>query len=159
MQWAAAEKKAAVVNLSLGGPDGPDADPLEEAVDTLSKKYGTLFVTAAGNDGRAGTVSSPGSADAALTVGAVDRSDALADFSSEGPRIGDGAVKPDITAPGVDIVAARATGTAMGSTVDDFYTAESGTSARPAPAAPPHPPGCSPPVPTRWPCPPGARHR
>lgn len=128
MQWAAAEKKVDVVNLSLGGPDGPEVDPLEEAVDTLSKEYGTLFVTAASNDGRAGTVSSPGSADAALTVGAVDRSDALADFSSEGPRVGDDAVKPDITAPGVDIVAARATGTGIGSTVDGSYTAASGTS-------------------------------
>ena len=46
-----------------------------------------------------------------LTVGAVDRQDRLATFSSRGPRVGDEALKPDLTAPGVGIVAARAAGT------------------------------------------------
>ena len=87
-----------------------------------------LFVIAAGNEGFPRTVSSPGSADAALTVGAVDRSDALAGFSSQGPRVGDDALKPDITAPGVGIVAARATGTEMGTPVDERYMTASGTS-------------------------------
>ena len=129
MQWAAAEKKATVVNLSLGGTDTPETDPVEAAVDALTAAHGTLFVVSAGNRGPAdGTVASPGSAAAALTVGAVDRSDALARFSSRGPREGDGGLKPDITAPGVDIVAARATGTEMGTVVDDSYTMESGTS-------------------------------
>src|SRR5690606_29093359 len=83
----------------------------------------------AGNDGPGdGTVTMPGTADLALTVGAVDRDDRIADFSSRGPRAGDAALKPDLTAPGVGIVAARADGTAMGQPVDEFYTAESGTS-------------------------------
>ena len=128
MQWAA-EQHATVANLSLGGPDDADLDPLEEAVNTLTAQSGTLYVIAAGNDGPAAhTVSSPGSADAALTVGAVDRSDAIAPFSSRGPRTGDDAVKPDLTAPGVGIVAARAAGTSEGSPVGDTYTALSGTS-------------------------------
>ena len=55
-----------------------------------------------------------GTADAALTVGAVDRYDQLAGFSSRGPRLGDGAIKPDITAPGVDIAAARAANSVFG---------------------------------------------
>ena len=58
----------------------------------------------------------------------MDRDDALADFSSRGPRLGDAGLKPEITAPGVDIVAARAAGTAMGQPVDNLYTAASGTS-------------------------------
>ncbi|NUT35729.1 MAG: S8 family serine peptidase [Hamadaea sp.] len=128
MHWAAVDQRADVVNLSLGGPDGPGVDPLEEAIGTLSAQYGTLFVVAAGNEGRAATIESPGSADAALTVGAVDRSDTLAGFSAQGPRIGDDAVKPDITAPGVGIVAARAAGTGMDTPVDDSHTAASGTS-------------------------------
>ncbi|MEU1725108.1 S8 family serine peptidase [Nonomuraea sp. NPDC005692] len=123
MEWAATEVKAKIVNMSFGGPDEPGLDPIEQAVNTLSQATGTLFVTAAGNDGGEGTVNSPGSADAALTVGAVDRSDQLAPFSSTGPRIGDHAVKPDITAPGVDIVAAAAAGTA-----DEAHVAMSGTS-------------------------------
>ncbi|MFI5734283.1 S8 family serine peptidase [Kribbella sp. NPDC051587] len=87
------------------------------------------LVVAAGNEGpRAGTVDSPGSADAALTVGAVDKQDQLADFSSVGPRVGDGAVKPDVTAPGVDIVAARSKAATIGTPVGDKYLQLSGTS-------------------------------
>ncbi|MFF0151396.1 S8 family serine peptidase [Micromonospora sp. NPDC005203] len=128
MQWAAVEKKAAVVNLSLGGWDTPEVDPLEEAVQTLTAQTGTLFVIAAGNDGADGSVGSPASADAALAVGAVDRDDELADFSSRGPRVGDEALKPDITAPGVDIVAARSANGVIGDPVGDRYVTISGTS-------------------------------
>ncbi|QFZ24117.1 peptidase S8 [Saccharothrix syringae] len=127
MQWAA-DQGADVVNLSLGGGDTPELDPLEEAVDTLSARTGTLFVIAAGNNSRPGTISSPGSADAALTVGAVDRQDGIAPFSSRGPRVGDGAVKPDLTAPGVDIVAARSGSGTVGTPVDEGHVALSGTS-------------------------------
>ncbi|MFF5973977.1 S8 family serine peptidase [Streptomyces sp. NPDC012769] len=114
MEWAVAEG-ADVVNVSLGGPDSPGVDPLEATVDRLSAEKGTLFVVAAGNEGEAGasTVGSPGSADAALTVGAVDHDDRLAPFSSTGPRVGDGAVKPDLTAPGVAITAAAAPGSSI----------------------------------------------
>ncbi|WP_238161300.1 S8 family peptidase [Kribbella antibiotica] len=124
MEWAATEMKAKVINMSLGGPDFPDVDPLEEAVNRLTATTGALFVISAGNSGPgAGTVGSPGSADAALTVGAVDHEDKLAGFSSRGPRVGDGAVKPDVTAPGVGIMAAKAGGTA-----GDYYQTMSGTS-------------------------------
>lgn len=111
MEWAVAEG-AKVINLSLGGADDEGVNPVEAAVNRLTKDNGVLFVIAAGNDGErgAGTVGSPGSADAALTVGAVDRADALASFSGKGPRLGDNAVKPEITAPGVEIVAAKAGG-------------------------------------------------
>ncbi|MET0132720.1 MAG: S8 family serine peptidase, partial [Kibdelosporangium sp.] len=128
MQWAA-EQGADVINMSLGGFDSPEVDPLEEAVNTLSAQYGTLFVIAGGNSGPgAGTIGSPGSADAALTVGAVDRDNKIADFSSVGPREGGGTIKPDITAPGVEIVAARHADGRIGQPVGDGYTALSGTS-------------------------------
>ncbi|MEV5963280.1 S8 family peptidase [Kribbella sp. NPDC051952] len=129
MEWAATEVKAKVVNLSLGGTDTPEIDPLEEAVNRLTAETGTLFVIAAGNDGPGDhTVGSPGSADAALTVGAVDKQDKLADFSSRGPRVGDGAVKPDVTAPGVAIVAAKAKDSKIGTPVGDQYLELDGTS-------------------------------
>ncbi|WP_258401756.1 S8 family serine peptidase, partial [Micromonospora noduli] len=127
MQWAAVEKKAAVVNMSLSGWDTPEVDPVEEAVQTLTAQTGTLFVLAAGNDGSDGSVGSPASADAGLAVGAVDRDDELADFSSRGPRVGDDALKPDITAPGVDIVAARSATGVTGAPVGDRYVTLSGT--------------------------------
>ncbi|MBO0512689.1 S8 family peptidase [Streptomyces beijiangensis] len=129
MEWAA-EQHADIVSMSLGGTDNVGTDPLEEAVDTLSADGGPLFVIAAGNAGPSeyGTVGTPGSADAALTVGAVDKNDVMASFSSSGPRLGGGAIKPDVTAPGVGIVAARAAGTTMGTPGPDGYTAASGTS-------------------------------
>ncbi|NUW35986.1 S8 family serine peptidase [Nonomuraea sp. SMC257] len=123
MQWAV-EQGARVVNLSLGSPDTPGADPLEEAVRTLSERYGTLFVTAAGNYGADRTLISPGTADAALQVGAVSKSGEQAEFASRGPRAGDDGLKPDITAPGVDITAARG----KDSPGDGSYVAMSGTS-------------------------------
>ncbi|MCW6004649.1 S8 family serine peptidase [Micromonospora sp. CPCC 205371] len=105
MEWAVAEG-ADIVNMSLGGPTTDGTDPLAQAVNRLSAS-GTLFVVAAGNRGKAQSVATPASASSALSVGAVDGSDALASFSSRGPRLGDYAIKPEITAPGVDIDAAR----------------------------------------------------
>ncbi|MBM0206042.1 S8 family serine peptidase [Micromonospora sp. STR1s_5] len=98
MQWAASQG-ADVVNLSLSGPDTPGIDPMEEAVDALTEQYGTLFVVAAGNSGPgANTIGSPGSAAAALTVGAsttrtssqafrpADREPTTADSSRKSPH-------------------------------------------------------------------------
>ncbi len=129
MEWAIGEG-ARIVNLSLGSDAPTDGqDPLSLAVNALSAAHGVLFVASAGNSGPgAGTVGAPGAADAALTVGAVDRRDRLADFSSRGPRLGDSAIKPDLAAPGVDIIAARATGTSLGDPVSARYTRLSGTS-------------------------------
>ncbi|MGW7271119.1 S8 family peptidase [Streptomyces sp. NPDC054864] len=130
MDWAA-EQGADIVNLSLGGGDTPGVDPLEAQVDKLSADKGILFAIAAGNDGAPGSVGSPGSADAALTVGAVDDKDKLAEFSSQGPRVGDGAIKPDVTAPGVDITAAAAPGSVIDQEVGqnpEGYLTISGTS-------------------------------
>jgi subtilisin family serine protease len=128
MEWAA-QQGADIVNLSLGGPDTGEVDPLEQAVESLTARYGTLFVVAAGNR-RANLikVASPGSAPSALTVGAVDRDDTLAWFSLTGPTISDGAVKPDVTAPGVGIVAALHAAGTISPPVEDGYAALSGTS-------------------------------
>jgi hypothetical protein len=127
MEWAAGEG-ARVINMSLGGSATDGTDPMSAAVDEISEATGTLFVVAAGNEGASYQVGTPGAAPDALTVGAVDRQDHIADFSSRGPRLGDEGLKPEITAPGVDIVAARAAGTTMGTPVDELYTAASGTS-------------------------------
>ncbi|MFD4476758.1 S8 family serine peptidase [Streptomyces sp. NPDC058471] len=124
MQWAV-DSDAKIVNLSLGSLDSPGTDPLEEAVARLSGK--ALFVIAAGNDGpEAGTLNSPGSAPAALTVGSVDKQDNIAETSSRGPQA-DGVAKPDLTAPGDDITAARST-QIPGDSESDPYVAMSGTS-------------------------------
>ncbi|MEU5162651.1 S8 family serine peptidase [Streptomyces sp. NPDC020875] len=126
IDWAVAQG-ADVLNLSLGGYDTPEIDPLEAQINKLSAEKGVLFAVAAGNSGPdAGGIGSPGSADAALTVGAVDDNDRLAEFSSVGPRNGDGGLKPDVTAPGVATTAAAATGTTGQN--PPGYTTMSGTS-------------------------------
>ncbi|MFD0056943.1 S8 family serine peptidase [Streptomyces sp. NPDC127168] len=124
MEWAARDQRARIVSMSLGGGPTDGTDPLSLAVNSLSKETGALFTIAAGNSFRNFTVGSPGAADAALTVGAVDSQDALAGFSSRGPRLGDFAVKPEITAPGVDVLAARS----RWAPGEGAYTSMSGTS-------------------------------
>ncbi|UVS78797.1 S8 family serine peptidase [Actinokineospora sp. UTMC 2448] len=129
MEWAAAAG-ADVINMSLGAPFASDGtDPMSLALNRITADTGALFVVSAGNSGpSAGTIGSPAAADAALTVGAVDRDDTLADFSSRGPRWKDNAIKPDITAPGVGIVAAKAAEGQIGDPVGDKHVALSGTS-------------------------------
>ncbi|MFE0632186.1 S8 family serine peptidase [Streptomyces sp. NPDC058864] len=130
MEWAARDQHAKVISMSLGGGATDGTDPLSEAVNRLSEETGALFVIAAGNSGPAPyTVSTPGAADAALTVGAVNGPgkgvDQLAEFSSRGPRVGDNAVKPDLTGPGVNVLAARSQYAPEG---EGAYQTMSGTS-------------------------------
>ncbi len=129
MEWAGA-LGADVANLSLGTSEPSDGtDPMSEALNRISRDSGTLFVVAAGNQGPKGwTVGSPGAADDALTIGSTARDGSLSSFSSRGPREGDGALKPELTAPGEEIVAARAAGTGMAEQINDQYTSLSGTS-------------------------------
>lgn len=128
MEWAA--PRARVINISLGGSPTDGTDPMSQALDTLTTQHGTLFVVAAGNSGRPLTVSSPASAREALAVGSVTKQDTLSSFSSQGPRVVDFAIKPDIAAPGSSIVSARAPGTEVGDLdpVDANYVRVSGTS-------------------------------
>ncbi|WP_052407977.1 S8 family serine peptidase [Allokutzneria albata] len=127
MQWAAAEVKAKVVNMSVGGFPSDGTDPLSMTLNTLSRKHNTLFVVAAGEFGKH-TVRTPASADAALAVGNITRAGQVNERSSTGPRLDDGAVKPEISAPGTGIVAARAAGTGAGEEVEQHYVRKSGTS-------------------------------
>ncbi|MFG2622653.1 S8 family serine peptidase [Streptomyces sp. NPDC048507] len=123
MEWAV-EAKADVVSMSLGDPSQTACDdPLAAAAERLSQQ-GPLFVIAAGNSGPGNnTVSSPGCAPSVLTVGAVDRDDTTAGFSSRGPAGLRHTLKPEIAAPGVGISAA-----AMGGRGVYAYQSMSGTS-------------------------------
>lgn len=108
MEWAV-DQGAAIVSMSLGSSGSPSCSgPGVEAVERLSDR--ALFVVAAGNSSLRGTVSTPGCAPSALTVGAVDRKGGTASFSSRGPSVDGRSAKPDIASQGVDVVAARAGG-------------------------------------------------
>lgn len=122
MEWAALH--ADIVNMSLGGSPTDGTDPMSVALNRITEETGTLFVVAAGNNGGLETVNTPGAAELAITVAAIDKQNRIAGFSSRGLRTGDKAVKPDIAAPGVGILAARsqyASGTGL-------YTSKNGTS-------------------------------
>ena len=192
MFWAAAPQTtqicpglmgldADIVNMSLDSDSRPqrlnssdDADLVSRALNLLAKRYGTLFVTAVGNNGPyLGTaLESPGSAAQSLSVGASAKDydlnhddtysgdscagwqhpatppkdntcengpgaqpSSLASLSSRGPT-GDLWLRPDVVAPGYNIVAPQtSTGTAMaqndlnrGTKVDPLYATASGTS-------------------------------
>ncbi|WP_083733472.1 S8 family serine peptidase [Actinomadura sp. CNU-125] len=130
MTWAAKEAKADVVNLSMSCfCDTPATEPVEQAVNDLSAETGALFVAPAGDLSWPvpGFISLPGAAESALAVSSVDPQDRPAS-AVRGPRTWDYLIKPEIMAPGVGIVGARADGTSAGSPVDDSYTRMSGTS-------------------------------
>ena len=101
-----------VINLSLGEPEvEPTRDVVVQAINGAADA-GVVPVIAAGNDNDeagSGSVGSPGTAADAITVAASTEGDAgpadeIADFSSSGPTPISLEMKPDVTAPGVDIL-------------------------------------------------------
>jgi subtilisin family serine protease len=118
----------AVVNMSFGGPGGPDA-PLSRAANMLMAR-GKLPVAAAGNEGpERGTVGAPAAGELVVAVGAVNKQKKITDYSSRGPA--DGLMKPDLVAPGGDkggpVVSARPRGVPPAGS-PDCYTGVVGTS-------------------------------
>ena len=125
IDWAIRNKdafKIRVLNLSLGHPiyESFRTDPLCRAV-RAAHDAGIVVAVAAGNDGGVGsgfgTITSPGNEPSAITVGAMNdkgtasiEDDEPAWFSAKGPTLIDYVAKPDLVAPGVGIVSARAYG-------------------------------------------------
>jgi subtilisin family serine protease len=95
-----------VINLSLGEPEiDPDRDIVVKAINAAADA-GVVPAIAAGNDFDTfgyGSISSPGDAANAITAAAVSKDDVIADFSSAGPSGIDLGLKPDVSAPGVNI--------------------------------------------------------
>jgi len=115
---------AHVSNNSWGCPPMEGCDPDALLYATNAMRAAGIFVEAsAGNDGPAcETINSPLSLyGSAYTTGAIDRFGQLAGFSSLGPVTADGSgrIKPDIVAPGVQVLSAFPQNT---------YAIESGTS-------------------------------
>ena len=109
-----------VINLSLGHPvyESYKLDPLCQAVEA-AWKAGIVVVVAAGNYGRDnslgtkgyGTIASPGNDPYVITVGAMKANgtpytadDTIASYSSKGPTLVDHIVKPDLVAPGNQVI-------------------------------------------------------
>ncbi len=94
--------EADVISMSLGGSPTDGTDPLSLAVDA-AVDAGVVVAITAGNGYDYFEIESPGVARNVITVGTSDKYDDLAYFSSKGPTI-DGRVKPDVLAPGVNIL-------------------------------------------------------
>jgi len=115
MSWAS-RQNVQVMNLSLGGPGSPRS-PLAREVDALTAA-GIIVCVAAGNAGPSPrTISSPGDARGALTVGAADKHAIVTAYSSRGPVPGARYRKPDVVAIGGGVTpgAACAYGTGIAS--------------------------------------------
>ncbi|RHZ30333.1 hypothetical protein DYB37_005577 [Aphanomyces astaci] len=93
-----------VINNSWGSTDG--ASTWFEPSISAWRAAGIIPVFSNGNSGNdCGTVGSPGMSPQVIAVGATDSTDGLAYFSSRGPTY-DNRIKPDLSAPGVNIVSA-----------------------------------------------------
>ncbi len=116
---------ADIISLSLGG-EYDNIDILlgtkTEAAIAQAISHGIICVAAAGNNGAADDVSMPSRISEVISVGALDQQGQMAPFSSQGntsePRR-DPNKKPEVVAPGVDIVTAYK---------NELYAKGSGTS-------------------------------
>jgi len=115
IEWAV-DNHAQVISMSLGGPH---SQYLNDAINnTISR--GVIVVVAAGNSGPSyGTIKCPGDNPNVITVGAVDKNDVIASFSSRGPNV-DNSIKPDVSNVGVSVWSADASSSG--------YVSMSGTS-------------------------------
>ena len=131
IRWCIFDFEADIISLSLGGAqdqsasrEGPAVSATRQAIDA-----GIYVVAAAGNDGGSGDdgfVSAPGNVNLVITVGASNRDGNVWGQSSIGESVdmnGNTRVypnqKPELTAPGVDILS---TG------MDNLWYTSSGTS-------------------------------
>jgi len=110
-----------IMSMSLGTAgesDGSDSmsQTANECVDA-----GIVVVVACGNNGNSGYITPPAAADKVITIGATNdqntvtrADDSVAGYSNKGPRNDDGdsdqydELKPDVVAPGTNIMAPRA---------------------------------------------------
>ncbi|MGW0436726.1 S8 family serine peptidase [Micromonospora sp. NPDC003197] len=102
------ERAPQILTNSWGCPTIEGCDPGALRPATAALAAAGIFVTAAaGNTGPyCGSVDDPPATYSdVFTVGAVDRKRTVTDFSSRGPAPG-GTVKPDLVAPGADILSA-----------------------------------------------------
>ena len=128
------------------GDNGSEPNAADARAVNQAAEVGIVPVAAIGNDGRR-RVTSVGAADAAITVGAIDdkdtinrADDTIASYSNSGPREDDGdsdkeeELKPDVVAPGSDMMSARHEASSVvlpgeaKPLASDGYTEMSGTS-------------------------------
>jgi subtilisin family serine protease len=146
IEWAVENKDKYgidIINLSLGitaklpNRQDPFAQAAQQAIDA-----GIITIVASGNECTSklcsGTISTPGTLPDAITVGAYNdggSNDDLSDDtmwgrSSQGPTAIEQIQKPDLVAPGVNVMAPKAAGSQLGKTRPnwDRYHSDTGSS-------------------------------
>jgi subtilisin len=97
LEWSV-DNGMQIINMSLGSED--DSISVSRAINN-TYNAGILIVAAAGNSGNANgsgnTMDFPAKYDSVVSVGATDKNDKRAKFSSTGPKL-------ELSAPGVDIL-------------------------------------------------------
>ncbi len=132
MGWSV-DNGADVLTMSLGGDAKYERsnDPYTDAVN-YAVRHDVTVVVAAGNSGSEyETMQSPGIVKNAITVGASDKTGDVTGFSSRGPTPYGKYVKPDLVAPGRNVVSACAEGSSYEDYCtgpNDAYVSLSGTS-------------------------------
>ncbi|MGB2156608.1 MAG: S8 family serine peptidase, partial [Candidatus Poseidoniaceae archaeon] len=127
MEWTVEKRyefNIRAASMSLGGPGAIEWTSSEE--DSVNRyanemvRAGIALFIAAGNSAISAQIGTPGSAEDAITVGALDKDSSIAIYSSQGPTE-EGRIKPNIAFVGSDVMSvAHNTG--------DGYVAFSGTS-------------------------------
>ena len=127
MQWTVENRykfNIRAASMSLGGPGPIEWTSAEE--DSVNRyanemvRAGISMLIAAGNSAAPGTIGTPGGAEDVITVGALNKNTAIAEYSSEGPTE-EGRVKPNVAFVGSDVMSAQHNS-------GDGYVAFSGTS-------------------------------
>lgn len=140
LQWIMDNRKKyniRIVNLSIGTNNTSYNDPLVKAVEKMWDS-GIVITIAAGNDGpKKFTINSPAISKKVITIGSSDDSkyssniwgNPMVNFSGRGPTM-QCVIKPDVLAPGVDIVSCLSSSISNQSNnvIEQNYYALTGTS-------------------------------
>ena len=127
MEWTVENRfkyNIRAASMSLGGPGLAEwASSDDDSVNRYANKMmtaGIAIFIAAGNNAVSAQIGTPGSAEDAITVGALDKNSAIAIYSSQGPTE-EGRVKPNIAYVGSNVMS-------VAFNTGDQYTDMSGTS-------------------------------
>jgi hypothetical protein len=127
MEWTVENRyqfNIRAASMSLGGPGAIEWTSSEEdSVNRYANEMmaaGIAIFIAAGNNGVSAQIGTPGSAEDAITVGALDKNSAIAVYSSQGPTE-EGRVKPNVAYVGSSVMS-------VAFNTGDQYTDMSGTS-------------------------------
>jgi hypothetical protein len=124
IEWAV-DNNADIISLSIGKMSLGEVNlPITMAADN-AMDAGVVLCVASGN--LENYIASPGDGNKVITVGASDSRGRIAEFSGSSP-VRDGRIKPEVVAPGVDVISTAMPGMQNIKYIDTFYIKQSGTS-------------------------------